>query len=542
MMGHTTRFAPVRGNHGRMMIRCVSICSHGKLILAILGHDKAHSARNPLIVPAISFLLVLGFGIWGLLQPQAMTTASIEMVDFVLDSTGWMYLALCTGFLVLSAWLALGRYGKVRLGPDDSRPEFSTVSWLAMLFAGGMGAGLVFWGVAEPVTHFALPPGNVAPASAESARLAMVLSNLHWGLHAWSIYGVCALVLAYFIFRRGMPGLVSTPILATMSASGPTRTLGIAADIIATFAVVFGLAGSLAMGVLQVRAGITDVFGIAATTGLSMLILGVLTVAFLTSASTGLGKGIKILSNLNMAIVVLVMLVVLVVGPTAYILEAFVNVIGDYLSALPSYSFRLLSYEGDMSWTMNWTLTYLIWWVAWGPFVGIFIARISRGRSIREFVTGVVLVPTVFSMMWFSVLGGTGIWIELNGGGGLATLVASDTASALFAFFDYLQLGSIMAVVAVFLIFIFLVTSADSGTFVISMMTSEGRLDPRIWLKLAWGLAIALLTLAILFSGSVEVAKAMAIFGAIPFTLILIVQVVGFMRTLREEEGPGGDS
>lgn len=484
----------------------------------------------------MSFLLVLSFGIWGILDPQAMTGAAIGMVDFVLASTGWMYLALCTAFLFLSAWLALGKYGKVRLGPDDSTPEFSTVSWLAMLFAGGMGAGLVFWGVAEPLTHFAHPPGDVTPSSAESARLSMVLANLHWGLHAWAIYGTCALVLAYFIFRKGMPGLVSTPIRATLREGPGTRALGLSSDVIATFAVVFGLAGSLVMGVLQVRAGITDVFGIAATTEVSVLILAVLTVAFLTSASTGLGQGIKILSNINMALVVALMLVVLAIGPTAYVMEAFVNAIGDYVSALPSYSFRLLSYENQMEWTSAWTLTYLIWWVAWGPFVGIFIARISRGRTIREFVTGVVLLPTLFSLFWFAVLGGTGIWIELEGGGGLAEIVASDTAAALFAFFDYLPLGSIMAFVALFLIFIFLVTSADSGTFVISMMTSEGRLNPSTPIKLAWGVAIALLTLAILFSGSVEVAKAMAIFGAVPFTLILMIQIVGFLRALREEE------
>ncbi|MEJ2534285.1 MAG: BCCT family transporter, partial [Gammaproteobacteria bacterium] len=267
----------------------------------------------------------------------------------------------------------------------------------------------------------------------------------------------------------------------------------------------------------------------------SVLILAVLTVAFLTSASTGLGQGIKILSNVNMAMVVTLMLVVLVVGPTAYIMESFVNSVGDYAAALPSYSFRLLSYENQMDWTTAWTLTYLIWWVAWGPFVGIFIARISRGRTIREFVIGVVLLPTLFSILWFAVLGGTGIWIELNGGGGLSELVASDTAAALFAFFDYLPMGRIMGFVALFLIFIFLVTSADSGTFVISMMTSEGRLNPSTPLKLAWGGAIALLTLAILFSGSVEVAKAMAIFGAVPFTLILMIQIVAFLRALREE-------
>jgi len=263
------------------------------------------SPRNTRVVLIVAFLLVLGFGLWGLISPDVMTAVSVGMVDFVLDSVGWLYLALCSGFVILGGLLAFGRYGRVRLGPDDSRPEFSTASWLAMLFAGGMGAGLVFWGVAEPVSHFAHPPGNVVGSTPEAARLSMMLTNLHWGLHAWSIYAVCALVLAYFMFRRGLPGLISTPIRATLPASRPTRLLGFTSDIVATFAVVFGLAGSLVMGVLQVRAGVTEVFGIAPTTAVSVVILGVLAVAFMLSASTGLSKGIQILSNINMVLVIL---------------------------------------------------------------------------------------------------------------------------------------------------------------------------------------------------------------------------------------------
>ena len=521
-----------------MLLKCTHTHSSGGGL--ITPEHTSQSPRNARLVLVVSFLLVLGFGLWGLMSPKIMTAASVGMVDFVLTSVGWLYLALCSGFLILAGWLAFGPYGGVRLGPDDARPEFSTVSWLEMLFAGGMGAGLVFWGVAEPISHFAHPPGDVTGSTAEAARLAMVLANLHWGLHAWSIYAVCALVLAYFIFRRGMPGLISTPIRATLAASRSTRVLGLISDVIATLAVVFGLAGSLVMGVLQVRAGITEVFGIAATTGISILILGVLAAAFMLSASTGLSKGIQILSNINMVLVILLLLVVVVFGPTAYIMEAFVNSIGDYAAALPAYAFRLLSYENQMDWTSAWTLTYLIWWVAWGPFVGIFIARISRGRTIREFCIGVILIPTLFSIFWFAALGGTSIWIELNGGGGLAELVSEDVATALFAFLDYMPHGTLLGVMALFLVFIFLVTSADSGTFVISMMTSEGRLNPSTGLKLAWGAAITLLTLAILLSGSVEVAKAMAIFGAVPFTLILVIQIVGFLRALREEPGARG--
>lgn len=492
--------------------------------------------RNTRVVLVVSVLVVGIFGLWGLIAPSMMTSMSANAVDLVLTGLGWMYMTLTSGFLILAIWLTLSRYGRIRLGPDNSRPEFSTVSWLAMLFAGGMGSGLVFWGVAEPVSHFANPPGDVVGSSPEAARLAMVLSNLHWGLHAWSIYAVCALVIGYFMFRRNMPGLVSTPIRATLPRRKSTRVLGFTADVVGVFAVVFGLAGSLALGVLQVRAGLDEVFGIPATNTTSMVILLFVTVAFILSASTGLASGIKLLSNINMGLTVLVLVFVLLVGPTTFILESFVNAVGDYVTQLPSYAFRLLTYEGDRAWSNAWTLTYLIWWVAWGPFVGVFVARISRGRTIREFCLGVVLVPTLFSILWFAVLGGTGIWIELIGGGGLAELVYEDSSRALFAFLDFLPGGPLLSGLAVLLVFIFLVTSADSGTFVISMMSSEGSLEPTRRLKLVWGSAIALLTVSILLTGSVELSKAMAILGALPFTLILVVQVVGFMRALREEQ------
>lgn len=492
--------------------------------------------RKPNSVRNLSFIAVGIFAVWGLVSPSAMTAAASGAVGFMLDAVGWLYLLLCSSFLVLAAFLAFGPYGRIRLGPDDSRPEFSTLSWLSMLFAGGMGAGLVFWGVAEPVSHFAQPPGTATPSSPEAARLAMVLTALHWGLHPWAIYASCALVVAYFVFRREMPGLISTPLRATLPKTPLTQGIGITADVIGVFAVVFGLAGSLVMGVLQVRAGLWEVYGVVPTTTISLVILAVVTVSFLISASTGLDRGIQLLSNVNMTLAVGLLLFVALTGPTSYVMESFVNVFGDYMAALPSYAFRLLSYEDQMGWSSAWTLTYLVWWVAWGPFVGIFIARISRGRTIREFCGGVILVPAVFSLFWFAALGGTSLWIELSGGGGLSQLVHEDTAKALFAFLSYLPQPQLVSTVAVLLVFIFLVTSADSATFVVSMMTSEGNLEPKRSLKLMWGGAITLITVAVLVSGSIEVAKAMAVFGAVPFTLILVFQIVAFLRALRREK------
>jgi glycine betaine transporter len=481
----------------------------------------------------VSVLLCGGIGAWGVIDPNSMTGAAQALTGFALDSLDWFFLALTTAFVALAILLAASPYGSIKLGKDDEEPEFSTASWIAMLFAGGMGAGLVFWGTAEPIYHYYSPPG-MEGETAVAAREAMVITNLHWGLHAWSIYAICALVIAYFVFRKDAPSLISTPIRWAF----PGRYINFwanTADVLGVLAVIFGLAGSLSMGTLQVRAGLGEVFGVEPTTAVSIYILLALAVAFFTSASTGVDKGIKILSNINMVVAIGLMLYILFVGPTRFILETFTTTIGDYFSRLIEISFRLFPYQGLTDWTAGWTLTYLIWWLAWGPFVGIFIARISRGRTIREFMVGVVLVPTLFSMLWFSTFGGAGFYIELFGPGGLSALVFEDVTKALFALFTYFPLSMLLSITALFLIFIFLVTSADSGVFVVSMMTTNGNLNPPTLHKLIWAVIISAITAATLFTGSIDVAKAMAITGAIPFSLILILQIIAFLRTLRED-------
>ena len=491
---------------------------------------------NPVFL--LSLAICVPMGIWGVLSPEDMTAAAVGFTQFSIAGASWYWLLLCTGFVILSAYLALGPYGKVKLGADDEEPEFSTPSWIAMLFAGGMGAGLLFWGVAEPVTHFSSPPGMTG-GTAAAAREAMVITNLHWGFHAWSIYGVCALVIAYFTFRLGQPSMISTPIKALFGSGAASEKAGTVADVLGVIAVVFGLAGSLAMGALQLRSGLNTVFDVPQTQTVSAAILGALFVCYMLSATTGVDKGIRIMSNLNMVIALGIMTFVLVFGPTSFILQSFTNTIGEYTSRFVEMSFRMLPYEGLNDWTVSWTLTYLIWWLAWGPFVGIFIARISRGRTIREFCVGVILTPTLFSMLWFATFGGTGVYIELFGPGGLSELVAEDVSVALFAFFRDFPLANVLSSLAVLLIFVFLVTSADSGTFVLSMMTTEGNLNPPTSYKFIWGVLIAALTASTLFSGSVDIARAMAALGAIPFSAILVLQVVSFLRALRKERGPG---
>lgn len=487
------------------------------------------------ITPVFTMALAIcaPVAIWGTLDPVRMTRLISAFTASMMTGVSWWWLLMCSSFVLLAGWLAFGPYGSVRLGRDDERPEFSTASWIAMLFAGGMGAGLLFWGVAEPVTHFAKPP-NMQGGTAEAARAAMVITNLHWGLHAWSIYGICGLVIGYFSFRRQSGTLISAPI-RTLFGSRAAPVAANFADVLGVVAVVFGLAGSLAMGTLQVRSGLGTVFNVTPTDTISLAILGALFVSYMLSASTGLDQGIRILSNLNVLIALAIMSFVMVFGPTLFILETFVTSLGSYLAQLPAMAFRLFPFEGLSQWSVSWTLTYLIWWLAWGPFVGVFIARISRGRTIREFCIGVIVVPTLFSVLWFSVFGGTAIYIELFGNGGLSELVAENVSRALFAFFENFPVPIALSSLAILLIFIFLVTSADSGTFVLSMMTSNGALNPSTANKLVWGILIALITGSTLLTGSVEVARAMAAAGAIPFSFILLLQIVGFLRALRDE-------
>lgn len=484
-------------------------------------------------VVIFSLLLCLPIGAWGVFAPDQMAANVLGFTSYFMVGASWWWLTLCSGFVILAAFLAIGPYGSIRLGKDDEKPDFSFASWIAMLFAGGMGAGLLFWGVAEPVTHFENPPVGIG-GSAEAARQALVITNLHWGLHAWSIYGVCALVIAYFTFRLEKAPLISTP-LRDLFSGHSSDVAATTADVLGVVAVVFGLAGSLAMGVLQVRSGLTTLFDVPALNSVSMIVLAALFSMYMISTLTGVEKGMKLLSDINMILGLAIMSFVLVFGPTSFIMETFVTTLGSYVTQFVSMSFRLYPFEGLTEWSANWTLTYLIWWLAWGPFVGVFIARISRGRTIREFCMGVILIPTVFSVFWFAVFGGAGIYVEMYGPGGLASVITQDVAAALFSFLDYFPFSSILSLAALLLIVIFLVTSADSGTFVLSMMTTDGNLNPPSSSKIVWGSLVAIITAATLLAGSVDVARAMSTLGAIPFSAILILQVVSFLRRLRHD-------
>jgi glycine betaine transporter len=484
----------------------------------------------------VSLTICLLVAIYGIIYPDSLARAVRGATNYVLDSFDWLFLLSITSFIVLSLLLAMSDYGDLKLGKDEDEPEFSTLSWAAMLFAAGMGAGLLFWGVAEPLSHYMVPPPERTPMTAESARWAFVVTNFHWGLHAWSIYGLSALIMGFFGFRHGYPMLAGSPFLAIFKGKGGAAVARLA-NIVAVLAVVFGISGSLGMGVNQISSGLAQVFNTPAQSNMVMaFILGVLTICYMLSASTGLDKGIRFLSNLNMSVVVLLMLFVLFVGPTKFIMATFVTSLGDYFTSVPSLTLKLYPFSGESSWLRSWTLTWMIWWIAWAPFVGVFIARISRGRTIRQFVIMVMLIPTLFSILWFSVLGGSSIHLQIFGNANIGGIVLEDPSATLFQFFTYFPYSNILSTVAVFLVFIFLVTSADSGAFVLGMMTSEGDLNPAMGRKLFWGAILAVLTSAGLFAGdSVKVLRAIAISGAIPFTFIMIAHVLLLVRGLALE-------
>jgi glycine betaine transporter len=482
----------------------------------------------------ISVAIVLLVVVLGAADPAGLASVSTFLLDLTTSDLGWFYLVAALGFLLFALFLAFSRHGDVVLGQDDDEPEYSKHSWFAMLFSAGMGIGLVFWGVAEPVGHFRLPPPGVAPETAEAARAALRYSFFHWGLHAWGIYTIIGLAIAYFGFRKGYSGLISStfrPLLGDR-VNGP---IGKAIDILAVVATVFGVATSLGLGTLQINGGAEHLLGVPVGTGVQLGIIAVVTVLYLLSALTGLDRGIRILSNVNMILAACLLLFTLLVGSTGFLLDVLTTTIGSYLQNLISMSLRLTPFTPG-TWVKDWTLFYWAWWIAWAPFVGTFIARISRGRTIREFVFGVLLVPAGFSFLWFSVFGGAALHMQMFDGLPIAQAVDRDVTSALFITLEQLPLGTIAAWLATLLIVTFFVTSADSATFVLGMLTSDGNLHPSSGVKLTWGILQSSIAAVLLVSGGLQGLQTASIVAAAPFALIMALMCVSLMRSLREED------
>jgi glycine betaine transporter len=497
-------------------------------------------SRQPIdtVVFGVAAALAVAFVVVGAVWNEQMAETTTDVLTWVTGNFGWLFVLTSAGFVLFSAYLAISRFGNIRLGPDDSEPEFSTFSWVSMMFATGMGIGLMFWGVAEPLTHFNAPPlGETEAGSPDAAADAMQYAYFHWGFHPWAMYAVIGLAIGYFAYRKGYGNTISAtfrPLLGQRASEGPGKAI----DVIAIFATLFGSATSLGLGALQITGGIDDVFGEGGgSKTLAVVVIAVLTSCFVLSAVSGVERGIKYLSNANAIAAALLVFFLFVVGPTVFILSTFTQTMGDYLTHLPAMSFDTGVYNAEASsWLNGWTIFYWAWWISWTPFVGMFIARISKGRTIRQFVIYVILVPSLVSFIWFAILGGSAIDLQLNQGWNPPMVdgaVATDPS--LFAVLREFPLGAITVALAVFLIAIFFVTGADAASIVMGMLSQNGAEEPRRYLIIFWGVATGAVAAVLLFAGGLQALQTLVILVAAPFMLILIGMCVSLFKELLKE-------
>ncbi len=474
---------------------------------------------------------------WGIILFGGIWTKTAGRVfgvtlDFISAGFGWYYVVITTGFLVFVLWLMLGRFGSIRLGEPDSEPEFGYASWFSMLFAAGMGMGLVFWGVAEPMSHYLAPP-RAAPESAAAVREAMRMSFFHWGLHPWAIYIVFGLGIAYYHFRHKQP-LAPRSLLYPLIGGKADGWIGDVTDAFCTVGTLLGVSTSLGLGAMQINAGLSNLGGFEYGINVQLVIVAVITVIATASTVSGIGMGIRILSVTNMIFMVVLFAFVAAVGPTLYQIMTFFSSTGDYLQNIVSTSLWMDLRPGS-DWQHSWTFFYWGWWISWSPFVGIFIARISRGRTIREFVFFVLLIPTLVNFMWFSVFGGTALHIELFGGNGFATEITDNVAMSLTLLLDHLPFGYVMNWFALALVIIFFITSSDSGSYVDDMVTSGGNPDPPVANRVFWGLSEGAAAAALLLAGGLNALQAASISAGLPQSILIIAGVAGLIVSLRRE-------
>lgn len=490
----------------------------------------------------VSAIITVLFTIWGIFPERLLGNASLLNVTttvqgWLSNGMGWFYLLSATGILLVAVFLIFSRFGSIRLGKDTDRPDFGYLTWFAMLFSAGMGIGLIFWGAAEPLLHFHSPPFE-SPTPEGDARTAMRYAFFHWGFHPWAIYAMIALAIAYSTFRKGRPATIGETI-GSLVNDRYERPVKQTVDILAVIATAFGVATSLGFGAQQIAGGIHYLIpSVPNAFSTQLIIIAVVTVLYMISASTGLEKGIRILSNTNIFLAVVLLVATLIAGPSAFILDLFTQTIGTYLQQLPSMSFRTAALEPvEREWINGWTIFYWAWWISWSPFVGTFIARVSKGRTIREFIIGILLVPTSFGLLWFSVFGGSAIWADLFGGQNLITAVNEiGTEVGLFALFEtFGGFGTVLSIIAIFLISTFFITSADSATYVLGMLTTNGKLIPPMRIKLTWGFIQSSIAAVLLYAGGLSALQAVAILVAFPFIFVLIFMIIALFKDLSDE-------
>ncbi|MDX1370614.1 MAG: BCCT family transporter [Pseudomonas sp.] len=486
-----------------------------------------------------SALLVIAFVLFTIIDPVYADSIYSAAKGFIASKLAWYYVGIMSFFLFFAVWLIFSRYGSIRLGKDSDRPEFSNFSWFSMLFGAGIGIGILFWSIAEPIYHFQGTPliSEAQKMTAEAAQVAMRISIFHWGLHGWGLFAVFGLILAYFSYRKGLPLSIRSSLYPILGERiyGP---LGHAADLLAVFGTVFGIATSLGLGAQQMNAGLNYLLGFEVSVGHQILLIAVISVIATASVLSGVNKGIRMLSELNMHLTILILALFVIFGPTAYLLGAFVTNTGDYLAHAVQLGLWI-DPDPKGQWQGWWTIFYWGWWIAWAPFVGMFIARISKGRTLREFVLGVLIAPTVLATFWITIFGNTAIFIELFGGGGVTAAVNDDITMALFKTIELMGLGQwltiLMSAICTLMLVTYFVTSADSATLVICTLICMGDEHPPARYRIFWGLAIGAVAAVLLLAGGLKALQTASIVAALPFSFVAILATYGFFKSLRQD-------
>jgi glycine betaine transporter len=499
--------------------------------------DKAGSVQQFGAVFYVAVAISAVFVLAGVFFTEPFGTALATVVGYITDYLGWLYMLMTSFFLGFAVWIALSRYGKIRLGKPDDKPEFGRFAWFAMLFQAGMGIGLVFWAVSEPVTHYTDPPlGQARPETADAASLALQTAFFHWGLHPWAIYAVVGLAVAYFSYRRGMTNLQISTVFRPLIGDRVDGPIGKTIDVIAIVATLFGVAVSLGLGTLQIDAGLGEAFGLPSGIALQLIVIAVTAVAYMLSASTPINKGVNILSQTSMYIAFALLVYFIIVGPTLLQLNAFTQETGVYLANLVPQSFNMAAFEPqEATWLADWTIFFWATWIAWAPYVGVFIARISKGRTIREFILGVMIAPTIFSMVWFSVFGAAGIQADNQTDGAISSAAGTSEALGLFAYLEQNPLFLLTATLMIFLVWIFFVAGADAGTIVLGSMSAGGVMNPSRLIKLTWGAIMGALAAILLLAGGLDALQNGAILAATPFAILMCLMCWCLYKTIRRD-------
>ncbi|WP_051855819.1 BCCT family transporter [Streptomyces sp. NRRL B-1347] len=508
--------------------------------MSVAGHSGDRSPQTDRVVFGVTAVLTLAFVVWGATATDTLEDVSSDMLEGLIHNGGWAFMLAASGFVVFALWLAVSRYGKITLGREGEEPEFRTVSWVAMMFSAGMGIGLMFYGVSEPLAHFTDPPPGTHPDDQAAAmETSMATTLFHWTLHPWAIYAVVGLAIAYSTFRRGRRQTISSVFVPLIGEKHAHGAWGRIIDILAIFATLFGSAASLGLGALQIGSGFEELDWMdKASTGLLVAIIAVLTVAFVASAVSGVEKGIQWLSNINMVLALTLVVFVFIAGPTVIILDLVPTSIGSYLGDLPQLIGRTEASSGkDVSdWLGSWTVFYWAWWISWTPFVGMFIARISRGRTIRQFVGGVILVPSTVSLLWFAVFGGSAMTVKERGG-----LKGDTTPEAqLFGLLHEYPIATATSLLVMILVGIFFVSGADAASIVMGTLSQKGSLEPGRLVIIFWGVVTGAVAAIMLLIGdgkdnALTGLQNLTILVAAPFVLVMIGMCVALMKDLRHD-------